>query len=283
MKTEQKKSIQTQSEAYLSIASDKMNRERNNPNLISSDYYWQRKRREVVRLIERNSDHFQDADLLVELGCGVAPDIWAIRDALKSAEDLHFECMEADPKALSLARARRGYHGIQEVSFVEGDITKTLPWDGNSVDIIYTSEVFEHIPEIDRLVGEVSRIIKRGGYLLLTTPNEPNLFQRSFYSRRRRKEIVERNAKDYETTEDGTKLYGHVTLMKNSEWDALMASNGFDLVDYGRGAVWYGGTYFHDSKFVLATEFFLEGILDLLPRSWVRNISDQVIALYQKR
>jgi len=252
------------------------------PSLISSDYYWQRKRREVIELIERNSNRFRGAELFVELGCGRGRDIWAIRDAL-DVPGLSFTCVEANSKSIRLAQARKEYHEVGDVSFVEHDITQRLPWDRDAIDIVYSSEVFEHIPDIKSLISEVARVVKPGGHLLLTTPNEPNVFQRSFYSSARREEITEQNAEPNHVTEDGTPLYGHVTLKTNSEWDRLLASHGFNLVDHGRGAVWYGGTDFHEKKHVLAIEFFLEGILDMLPRKWVRNISDQVIALYERK
>jgi len=268
--------------AYRHIAADTMNRERNLPKLISSDYYWQRKRREVAKLLERNRTRFHGDEVFVELGCGRGRDIWSIRDVLGGG-NLSFVCVDANTEALELARARKAYHDAKNVNFAECDITGRLPWERNAVDIVYSSEVFEHIPNIDALVEEVARILKPEGHLLLTTPNEPNIFQRSFYSAERRRKIAEQNAEPERITDDGTPLYGHVTLKTNNEWDDLLAAHGFGLVDRGRGAVWYGGTGVHENKFILAAEFLLESVLDSLPRGWVRNVSDQMIALYEKK
>lgn len=261
-----------------------MNRERRLPSLISSDYYWQRKREEVTALLRRNRDRFEANALFVELGCGRARDIWSIRDTLRDLA-LTYECADADPERLVLAEARKAYHGLQDtvddVSFIEYDITEGLPWAPNSVDILYSSEVFEHILDIDALVADVATIMRPGGYVLLTTPNQPNVLQRSFYSKKRRREIAKANAEPIEMMSNGTPLYGHVTLKTNTEWDALFKQHNFHLADHGRGSVWYGGTDFHESKFMLAAEFLFDGFLDLLPRNWVRSVSDQVIALYQ--
>jgi SAM-dependent methyltransferase len=261
-----------------------MNRERRLPSLISSDYYWQRKRKEVAALLRRNRHRFQNASLFVELGCGRARDIWSIRDALYDLP-LRYECADADPDRLVLAEARKAYHGrtesVKDVSFVEYDITKGLPWGPDTVDLLYSSEVFEHIPDVDALVEDVSAVMRPGGYVLITTPNQPNIFQRSFYSKKRRQKIAEANAEPIDIMSNGTPLYGHVTLQTNAEWDALFAQHNFHLVDYGRGSVWYGGTDLHETKGLLAAEFLLDGLLDLLPRRWARSASDQVIALYR--
>ena len=267
---------------YQRIAAHVMKRERNLPKLVSSDYYWQRKRREVVELIKRNRHRFQDARHFVELGCGEGRDVWSIRAAL-GLPDLQFECVDANEADLELARARQEFHEANDVAFQQADITGRLPWDTDSVDIVYTSEVFEHIPQIDPLVAEIARIVKHGGHMILTTPNEPNVFQPSFYSKKRRRANAARNARPVHTADDGTPLYGHVTLKKNGEWDALMAEHGFRLLDHGRGSVWYGGTEMHDNGFVLALQFGLDATLDLLPRRLIRNVSDQVIALYERR
>lgn len=50
-----------------------------------------------------------------------------------------------------------------------------LPYDTASIDIINCMEVIEHIPadEGRRVVGELRRILRPGGMLLISTPNYP--------------------------------------------------------------------------------------------------------------
>jgi len=51
----------------------------------------------------------------------------------------------------------------------------TLPYEDASFDIINCMEVIEHIPaeEGDRVIGELRRVIKPDGVLLISTPNYP--------------------------------------------------------------------------------------------------------------
>ncbi|TCJ17462.1 SAM-dependent methyltransferase [Flaviaesturariibacter flavus] len=72
------------------------------------------------------------------------------------------------------------YHGEGEVGLHTGtwdnskldivsDIT-AIPLPDASVDAIMCTEVFEHIPDAVAAIREFSRLVKPGGYLLLTAP-----------------------------------------------------------------------------------------------------------------
>lgn len=41
----------------------------------------------------------------------------------------------------------------------------------NSVDVITANQVIEHVPNIDHFVSELKRILKKGGYAVISTEN----------------------------------------------------------------------------------------------------------------
>lgn len=47
---------------------------------------------------------------------------------------------------------------------------KTLPFDDASFDCIFSSEVFEHIFNLPEILGELYRVLKPGGNMLITVP-----------------------------------------------------------------------------------------------------------------
>lgn len=51
-----------------------------------------------------------------------------------------------------------------------------IPLPNNSFDVIICSEVLEHIPNVDRAVREIYRIIKPSGTLIVSSPNWHSLF-----------------------------------------------------------------------------------------------------------
>ncbi len=47
---------------------------------------------------------------------------------------------------------------------------KTIPFNNNSFDHVFSTEVFEHVFNIDEVLPEIVRVLKPGGYLLITCP-----------------------------------------------------------------------------------------------------------------
>ncbi|MGB4960580.1 MAG: class I SAM-dependent methyltransferase, partial [Saprospiraceae bacterium] len=58
------------------------------------------------------------------------------------------------------------------------DLQNNLPLENQSADLIICSETIEHIPNQYHFFGEVSRVLKTGGTLILTTPNTSSLRSR---------------------------------------------------------------------------------------------------------
>ena len=53
----------------------------------------------------------------------------------------------------------------------EVNLEKPMPFEDNSFDLIWKSEVIEHIHNVDQVLSELRRILKPGGRMILTTPN----------------------------------------------------------------------------------------------------------------
>ncbi|MDP7324016.1 MAG: class I SAM-dependent methyltransferase, partial [Candidatus Woesearchaeota archaeon] len=51
-------------------------------------------------------------------------------------------------------------------------IAQQLPLKPNQFDIVVATEVFEHMPELDKVIAEVARVMKSGGSFIVTFPNE---------------------------------------------------------------------------------------------------------------
>lgn len=55
--------------------------------------------------------------------------------------------------------------------YKKGDITKGLPYKDNTFDSVILGEVIEHVPNTDFLLSEINRVLKKKGYLIVSTPN----------------------------------------------------------------------------------------------------------------
>ncbi|MBI1833800.1 MAG: class I SAM-dependent methyltransferase [Candidatus Andersenbacteria bacterium] len=54
---------------------------------------------------------------------------------------------------------------------IEVDAEKPFPFSNQEFDLIWSSEVIEHIRNVDQFVSEMRRIIKPDGRIIVTTPN----------------------------------------------------------------------------------------------------------------
>lgn len=63
-----------------------------------------------------------------------------------------------------------------------------LPIEDNRVDVILCLDLIEHVKEDDKLVKEISRVLKKGGTIILTTPMQ-NGVSFSFLSKKRMEAI----------------------------------------------------------------------------------------------
>lgn len=99
---------------------------------------------------------------LLDLGCGdgrLVP-LW---QAVTGAEAYG---LELSPEAVQTAQQIFPF-----IRYKEGDATQTV-YDNVYFDIVVCHEVLEHIEVQEKLVQECNRILKAGGYLVLTTPNK---------------------------------------------------------------------------------------------------------------
>jgi SAM-dependent methyltransferase len=98
---------------------------------------------------------------VLDLGCGAGRFVAALRGAGIDAVGL--ELAEA-----ALERARRNVPGA-DLRIVAPD--GTLPLEHGEIDLVWCSEVLEHVPDTIAFLTEMRRVLRRGGRLVLTVPD----------------------------------------------------------------------------------------------------------------
>lgn len=79
---------------------------------------------------------------------------------------------------LGLDRDRTALKAGTGARFVVADLAQPLPFADDSFDGVSLVEVIEHLPDAEALVREIGRILRPGGWLVLTTPNVAHLTYR---------------------------------------------------------------------------------------------------------
>jgi SAM-dependent methyltransferase len=116
---------------------------------------WAWARRRALLLAE-----VRPGEQVLDLGCGAGRFVAALRDA--GADAVGVELAEA-----ALSRARANVPGA-DLRLVEAD--GSLPLEHGSVDLVWCSEVLEHVADTEHLLLEARRVLKPGGRLLVTVP-----------------------------------------------------------------------------------------------------------------
>jgi SAM-dependent methyltransferase len=110
--------------------------------------------REISRL------RLDDRPKALEVGCG---------NGFFSGHLARFGCevtgIDLSPTAVELAR--KTYPGI---SFLVHDLAEPLPFADSTMDVVWCSEVLEHLFSPLGTVGEIRRVLKPGGVFLCTVP-----------------------------------------------------------------------------------------------------------------
>ena len=184
-------------------------------------------------------------------------------------------------------RAHLHRPGTMAAADIGCGIGTDLPILDGALRLAYCSEVIEHMLDADAFLLELHRVIEPGGFLLLTTPNQPNPLQASFWSRRRREAVLAEERANpigpFEVDGQSVWLQRHVSLRTVREWRAALAATGFEVVAHRRGALFYGARLFMDREWFIALRSAAEALLDVLPVGITRVLSDQVIVLARRR
>ena len=133
-----------------------------NPRISSSPYLVRN------RLLNGLSRHVNKLNgKLLDFGCGAKP----YKNIINVVEYIGLDFPSEGPD-----------HNNEQIDvFYDG---KNIPFEDNFFDSIFSSEVFEHVFNLDEVLHELFRVLKPGGFILITCPfvigehEQPNDFAR---------------------------------------------------------------------------------------------------------
>ena len=99
---------------------------------------------------------------VLEVGCGTGLVLERVARVARLAEGV-----DLSPGMLEHARQRG-------LSVREGDAT-ALPFPDASFDVVYAFKVLAHVPDVDRAIAEMFRVVRPGGHVLIEVYNRHSL------------------------------------------------------------------------------------------------------------
>ncbi|BCU67961.1 hypothetical protein HS7_13980 [Sulfolobales archaeon HS-7] len=115
-----------------------------------------------VRYTEEAIKKFGKKEYILEIGCGTGENLSYY------AKEFNFSkayCVEVASLTETKIRERGLFPIILDVN------ANKIPLDDSSIDVIIFEEVVEHLYNSDLVIGEIKRLLKREGILILSTPN----------------------------------------------------------------------------------------------------------------
>ncbi|MFC1541690.1 class I SAM-dependent methyltransferase [Candidatus Latescibacterota bacterium] len=111
-----------------------------------------------------------DVRRVLDIGCGNGElsEILVRRGMNVVSTDLGFDSIRRASEKIN-GRLERRPPRDASIRFVQGDIYR-LPYDDSSFDAVVASEILEHLDNPQGAVSEVFRVLRPGGYFIVSTP-----------------------------------------------------------------------------------------------------------------
>ncbi|AKD03127.1 class I SAM-dependent methyltransferase [Pontibacter korlensis] len=113
---------------------------------------------------------------------------------------------------------------IEHKQFIQGDMTAPLPFEDNFFDVVVCIDGIEHISKQFDFAKEVNRVLKPGGYFIVSTPNIS-----SFHSRFRWLLTGHHNKCKSPLDEQRPNPSHHIAMISYPELRYLLHSNNYRI------------------------------------------------------
>lgn len=123
-----------------------------------------------VELVRRAVEKIKDAEALLDIGCGDGRVTELFRDKFN-----HLYGIDISDKFINEAKKKGIVAQVADIN------VKPLPYPDAFFDVVLCSEVIEHIFDTDFLLQECNRVLRNGGYLVLSTPNLASWYNRIIF------------------------------------------------------------------------------------------------------
>jgi len=177
----------------------------------------------VLRLLQ---PHLKKGKRVLDVGCGAGRFLYQLNKRVQNME-LH---------GIDYSQVRIKKASTLPFKFKKANIEAGLPYEDNYFNIVYAGEVLEHLYNPDAFIIEAKRILKKGGLLLLTTPNLCAWFNRIFMLFGIQPLFIESSTKSNKTGAGILKKFkgpdpvGHLRIYNKTAIKDILKANGFEII-----------------------------------------------------
>jgi ubiquinone/menaquinone biosynthesis C-methylase UbiE len=227
---------------------------------------------------------------VVELGCGSGEGLFDVYDVCSDIEKIKWFGIDLNFSQISAGKRRSQFRvserQMQPINFLAADLF-SLPLADASLDMLLCCEVVEHLPDPQIAIAEMSRILKSGGYALITTPNPDNLVERVGYAIDKltrgflKRQFWAGHDEISAPVLDAEAGLGHVSVYPFKIWRNWLEKAGLKVIQKVRGPMVFGGPFFDRHFFISGLMIALDPVLDRLPGRFLLSNNTGILCCKQ--
>ncbi|WP_165021063.1 MULTISPECIES: class I SAM-dependent methyltransferase [unclassified Dysgonomonas] len=173
-------------------------------------------------------------------------------------------------EAIERTHKKLDYYGITNVKIIEG-VAENIPLDSNSIDLITSNNGINNVEDIEQVIAECSRIMKRGGQFIQTMNLDKSMFE--FYTE------LEKIFSELGMNDEINRLHKHIALKRPpiDKFLKILSKNGFIVKDLEHDQFNYqftDGTAMLNHYFIRLA--FIDSWIKLIPTDRVELVFDMI-------
>jgi len=180
---------------------------------LASKYY-DYNQKMILSLIEKNPKA-----KILDIGCNDGNFTLKAREVI-GARDIY--AIELDKSSVKKAKLK----GIHVKCH---DANKRFPYEDCSFDVVISNQVLEHILDTDNFFREIHRVLRQGGYAVISSPNLSSFHNLAFLNLGMQPPGLQVSEIQVGNFLYGTKTHGHIKLFTISSLRDLAKYHGFCL------------------------------------------------------
>jgi len=156
---------------------------------------------------------------ILDAGCGLGENLDEI-----FKQNINAKIIGMDIHLPDLKKAKKMMG--DKVTFIHCDCLN-MKLDDNSIDIVLSNQVLEHIKEYDQYLSEIARVLKKGGLFVISTPNflhPRNVFLKLLFQKPQMRWENSRNLPP-------EKYRGHTQEFYEEELISILKKHNFNLIE----------------------------------------------------
>lgn len=240
------------------------------PHSYTCTWRWWKIDRIKTKFVEKELDRrSRDRPIrILDVGCGLGGDLFLFNLMWGKKYCLELVGIDINSEGIHLLNYYRGKRGIKNLAFLLGN-AQVLPFKERTFDLVLCSEVLEHLPEPEKAINEIRRVLVSRGSVIITTPNGSSFLT-----------LIGRQFRRILKGEVDEEKSVHISVKAWREWVRLFEKSGFSVEKVLGGSLVWGDPVYDRFSALFGIILIIESILDLVPLG--RDFADQLTFVARK-